>query len=230
MDGGQWRPLVVFQTACLHGQGILHRCRPQGHRSMHADSRRQGRNDRRISFLRLLQQPANVQAHGRFYRSNENRHDARNAEGPLTGRFMPERSSDASAQGMPDGSPDAYGTGGRDTAVMMRSSCPPTTSCSRSDRHPHHDAARDLCPQSALTCRLNHSGAFPMARASARHILVDNEAKCNELKQAIENGADFAQVAKENSSCPSSRDGGALGTFGRGEMVREFDEVVFSAP
>lgn len=69
-----------------------------------------------------------------------------------------------------------------------------------------------------------------MAQASARHILVDSESRCNELKQAIENGADFAQVAKENSSCPSSRDGGALGSFGRGEMVREFDEVVFSAP
>jgi peptidyl-prolyl cis-trans isomerase C len=69
-----------------------------------------------------------------------------------------------------------------------------------------------------------------MTQASARHILVDTEAKCQELKTAIENGADFAQVAKENSSCPSSRDGGNLGTFGRGQMVREFDEVVFSAP
>ena len=59
-----------------------------------------------------------------------------------------------------------------------------------------------------------------MAKAAARHILVSTEAKANELKTAIENGADFAQVAKENSSCPSSRDGGNLGTFGRGEMVR----------
>lgn len=69
-----------------------------------------------------------------------------------------------------------------------------------------------------------------MTQASARHILVDTEAKCQELKTAIENGADFAQVAKENSSCPSSRDGGNLGTFDRGQMVKEFDEVVFSAP
>lgn len=69
-----------------------------------------------------------------------------------------------------------------------------------------------------------------MAQASARHILVDTEQKCQELKTAIENGADFAQVAKENSRCPSSRDGGNLGSFGRGAMVREFDEVVFSAP
>lgn len=69
-----------------------------------------------------------------------------------------------------------------------------------------------------------------MTQASARHILVSTEEKCNELKAAIEGGADFAQVAKENSSCPSSRDGGNLGSFGRGEMVKEFDEVVFSAP
>lgn len=69
-----------------------------------------------------------------------------------------------------------------------------------------------------------------MAQASARHILVDTEEKCNELKTAIENGADFAQIARENSSCPSSRQGGDLGSFGRGQMVPEFDEVVFSAP
>ncbi|MBB3101727.1 peptidylprolyl isomerase [Azomonas macrocytogenes] len=67
-------------------------------------------------------------------------------------------------------------------------------------------------------------------KATARHILVDTEARCNELKAAIEGGADFAQVAKENSTCPSSRDGGNLGSFGPGQMVREFDTVVFSAP
>ena len=69
-----------------------------------------------------------------------------------------------------------------------------------------------------------------MTQATARHILVSDEAKCQELKTAIEGGADFAQVAKDNSSCPSSREGGSLGTFGRGQMVKEFDEVVFSAP
>ncbi|WP_158892728.1 MULTISPECIES: peptidylprolyl isomerase [unclassified Pseudomonas] len=69
-----------------------------------------------------------------------------------------------------------------------------------------------------------------MAKASARHILVSDEAKCNELKAAIEGGADFAQVAKDNSSCPSSRQGGDLGTFRPGQMVKEFNTVVFSAP
>ena len=67
-----------------------------------------------------------------------------------------------------------------------------------------------------------------MPEASARHILVDTEEKCNELKEQIENGADFAEVAKEHSSCPSGRKGGDLGSFGPGMMVKEFDEVVFS--
>ena len=43
-------------------------------------------------------------------------------------------------------------------------------------------------------------------------------------------GADFAEVAKANSTCPSSRQGGDLGSFGPGQMVKEFDTVVFSAP
>ena len=69
-----------------------------------------------------------------------------------------------------------------------------------------------------------------MAKATARHILVSSEDKCNELKTQIENGADFAAVARDNSTCPSGRSGGDLGSFRPGQMVREFDQVVFSAP
>ena len=67
-----------------------------------------------------------------------------------------------------------------------------------------------------------------MASASARHILVDGEEKCLELKEQIVDGADFADVAREHSSCPSGRQGGSLGEFGPGQMVKEFDDVVFS--
>jgi len=42
-------------------------------------------------------------------------------------------------------------------------------------------------------------------------------------------GTDFAEVAKEHSSCPSGRNGGDLGQFGPGQMVKEFDEVVFNS-
>jgi peptidyl-prolyl cis-trans isomerase C len=68
-----------------------------------------------------------------------------------------------------------------------------------------------------------------MTRATARHILVDTEDQCQELKKRIASGEDFADVAKEFSSCPSSAQGGDLGQFGPGMMVKEFDEVVFSA-
>ena len=68
-----------------------------------------------------------------------------------------------------------------------------------------------------------------MAEASARHILVDTEEQCLQLKESIANGEDFGDVAKEHSSCPSGAQGGDLGAFGPGMMVPEFDEVVFSA-
>lgn len=68
-----------------------------------------------------------------------------------------------------------------------------------------------------------------MASASARHILVSSEEQCQELKNKIEGGVDFADVAKEHSSCPSGAQGGDLGRFGPGQMVPEFDKVVFSA-
>lgn len=68
-----------------------------------------------------------------------------------------------------------------------------------------------------------------MAKASARHILVDTEEKCQSLKDEIAAGADFADLAAQHSSCPSGRSGGDLGEFGPGMMVPEFDSVVFSA-
>ena len=67
-----------------------------------------------------------------------------------------------------------------------------------------------------------------MSKACARHILVATEEACLALKNQIEAGADFAVCARDHSSCPSGRQGGALGEFGPGQMVREFDEVVFS--
>ena len=66
-----------------------------------------------------------------------------------------------------------------------------------------------------------------MAVAAARHILVASEAECQKLKTDIEGGADFGEIAKKHSTCPSGKSGGALGSFRPGQMVREFDEVVF---
>ena len=64
-------------------------------------------------------------------------------------------------------------------------------------------------------------------RAKARHILVADETACSELKTQIEGGADFAAMASQHSTCPSGQKGGELGEFSPGQMVREFDEVVF---
>lgn len=68
-----------------------------------------------------------------------------------------------------------------------------------------------------------------MAKATARHILVETQDQCQQLKTQIEGGVDFADVARQHSKCPSGRQGGELGTFSPGEMVPEFDQVVFSA-
>jgi len=65
--------------------------------------------------------------------------------------------------------------------------------------------------------------------ASARHILVKDLDQCEALKAEIEAGADFAEVAKQHSSCPSGKNGGDLGSFRERQMVKEFNEVVFSA-
>ncbi|NKB78121.1 MAG: peptidylprolyl isomerase [Gammaproteobacteria bacterium] len=67
-----------------------------------------------------------------------------------------------------------------------------------------------------------------MSQASARHILVETESQCQTLKQKIESGEKFTDLASAHSLCPSGKQGGSLGTFGKGQMVPEFDAVVFS--
>lgn len=66
-----------------------------------------------------------------------------------------------------------------------------------------------------------------MAVASARHILVKTREEAEKLKKQLEQGADFAQLARKYSTCPSGKKGGDLGEFRRGQMVKAFDNVVF---
>jgi peptidyl-prolyl cis-trans isomerase C len=77
--------------------------------------------------------------------------------------------------------------------------------------------------------RLSLTKGMIMAKAAARHILVSTEAECNKLKQQIADGADFAALAKKHSQCPSGQQGGALGTFSPGQMVREWFSAQKSA-
>ena len=66
----------------------------------------------------------------------------------------------------------------------------------------------------------------PQPEFSAAHILVDSEEKAKALKAEIDGGADFAEVAKANSSDGSAASGGDLGWFGPGQMVPEFETAV----
>ena len=62
----------------------------------------------------------------------------------------------------------------------------------------------------------------------ASHILVKTEEEAKQLLEEIKNGADFAALAEEHSLCPSKRDGGDLRFFGKGMMVRPFEEAAFN--
>jgi peptidyl-prolyl cis-trans isomerase C len=65
-------------------------------------------------------------------------------------------------------------------------------------------------------------------RATARHILVKTPNDAQVALKKLEAGALFSTLASEMSTCPSGRQGGSLGSFTPGTMVREFDDVIFS--
>ncbi len=64
----------------------------------------------------------------------------------------------------------------------------------------------------------------------ASHILVETESSAKKLKEQLDKGANFAQLAKKSSACPSGENGGDLGFFSKGQMVKEFEDVAFSLP
>ncbi|MFP8968468.1 peptidylprolyl isomerase [Pokkaliibacter sp. CJK22405] len=66
-----------------------------------------------------------------------------------------------------------------------------------------------------------------MPVAGARHILVKTKEEAQQLKDRIAKGEDFAEMARKYSQCPSGKQGGDLGEFRPGQMVKPFDDVVF---
>lgn len=67
-----------------------------------------------------------------------------------------------------------------------------------------------------------------MAEVRASHILVESKEKAENIKQQIENGKSFETLAEEASECPSSENGGDLGFFEKGDMVKPFERKAFS--
>lgn len=77
---------------------------------------------------------------------------------------------------------------------------------------------------------VGNAQAAEFSEVRAAHILVDKEADAIRIRKEIVDGKDFYQAAREYSSCPSSRNGGDLGWFGKGQMVPEFEKAAFSTP
>lgn len=89
-------------------------------------------------------------------------------------------------------------------------------------------AVTDAALQAAYDAK--YANAAPAKEYSAAHILVETEEKANELKTQLEGGADFAELAKANSTdTGSGAAGGDLGWFGLGMMVKPFEDAVVAA-
>jgi peptidyl-prolyl cis-trans isomerase C len=73
-----------------------------------------------------------------------------------------------------------------------------------------------------------YDAAIPDQEYNASHILVETEDEAKELKRLLDEGADFATLAREKSTGPSGPNGGELGWFGKGQMVQPFEEAVMS--
>lgn len=66
------------------------------------------------------------------------------------------------------------------------------------------------------------------SRSSATRSKAEAEQQINQLKAQLDGGAEFAALARQHSDCPSKAKGGDLGSFGKGQMVPEFETAAFS--
>ncbi len=64
-------------------------------------------------------------------------------------------------------------------------------------------------------------------RSTASRTKEEAQQLIQDLKGQIADGGDFAALAKEHSDCPSGQQGGDLGPFGRGQMVKAFEDTTF---
>ena len=67
-----------------------------------------------------------------------------------------------------------------------------------------------------------------VSKIRASHILVDKHSQALRVLEELKNGADFKDLAREYSQCPSKKRGGDLGFFGQGQMIKEFERAAFA--
>lgn len=82
-----------------------------------------------------------------------------------------------------------------------------------------------------MSCNFAHAAEYcNVTSVKASHILVNTKDEADLIKSKIDNGANFETLAAQYSKCPSGRSGGDLGYFGRGDMVKSFEDAAFSLP
>ena len=74
----------------------------------------------------------------------------------------------------------------------------------------------------------NYANTEPEREYNASHILVETEEEATAIVEELEGGADFATLAQERSTGPSGPNGGSLGWFGTGAMVKPFEDAVIA--
>ncbi len=67
-----------------------------------------------------------------------------------------------------------------------------------------------------------------MSKIKASHILVEKEYIAEDVLKKLKEGSSFESLAKAFSTCPSSEEGGNLGEFGKGQMIKAFEDAAFA--